>query len=621
MREHTKAINNSHMCSSPHPVTFFPLHSLCRDRIRCEKEYRDDDDSLPLRNNKENIKLHRLRLLGAYVSFDVVDRQTFPTRTQSRTNSLDMIWVLGSTLTRRQTFFHLLFNRRDSINNMLRVTVFRRVLQNVAPLVATASSSSSPLQGSSSSLKHDTSLVNLPPGVESCRVFRNVINDYDEELIIEELARIVPKEGQSYYADPTRVNDKILRNIYLELFGFQDFAETKNWRRKKEQQRIPGLVWSPTLVEKIAHGYGRELLGGLVPDGARVVEHHLPGYEMHTEHPSMGRSFLYLNLMSDAIITFDDEATQRKGEAYLPQRSLMVCSGELRWGWRIGEHPQLGRVFRGSDGAVRKRLSEDPEMRLSIQLWKFDPNLVDRRQLQDDLEAAVEEAKVKSATLAAEKEAQLAQKKLDGTEGQEEEKLTFTLPPRLKQQLAEGAMGSPVKAGRAAVGVEQFKAGSLGGDLAAPEKMTKTKKSITDLQNDLTMYRQSMSNVQTLMKDIQGKQNSNEPISTEWLKEQADAVQNKRASELDTDYGFDSSNPEKAWDDVDRKAREYKNKIKGMNYDDDKSREAKSFDLGFDPDVEAPLDIKETLNRLVPHMKDGEKVVRENDFGNMYGRK
>jgi hypothetical protein len=499
---------------------------------------------------------------------------------------------------------------------MLRVASLRRALQSAAASFGAAATTS---LGSSSSLKHDASLVNLPPGVESCKVFRNVVNDYDEELIIEELARIVPKEGQSYYADPTKVNDKVLRNIYLELFGFQDFAETKNWRRKKEQQRIPGLVWSPTLVEKVAHGLGKELLGGVVPDGARVVEHHLPGYEMHTEHPSMGRAFLYLNLMADTIITFDDEPTQRKGEVYLPQRSLMVCSGELRWGWRIGEHPQRGRVFRGPNGAVGKRLSEDPEMRLSIQLWKFDPNLVDRRQLQDDLEAAIEEAKVKSATLAAEKAAQVAQKKLDGTEGQEE-KLTFTLPPKLKQQLAEGATGSPVKSGRAAAGVEQFKVGTLGGDLAAQEKMTKTKKSMPDLQNDLTMYRQSMSNVQLLMKDIQGKQNSNEPMSTEWLKEQADAVRSKASADLDTDYGFDPSNPEKAWDDVDRRAREYKHKIKDMNYDGDKSREAKSFDLGFDPEVEAPLDIKETLNRLMPHMKDGEQVVRDNDFGNLYGR-
>lgn len=441
--------------------------------------------------------------------------------------------------------------------------------------------------------KPDHSIVNFPCETGSCLVFRNAISDYDEELIIEELSRILPKEGQSYYADPTRVDQKIVRNVYLELFGYRDFTETKNWRRT-DVKRVPGLAWSPTLV-RFCEKVGATALGGELPDVARVVEHHLPGYEMHTEHPTVGRSFLYLNLMSDTVLHFDDEATQRSGSVYLPQRSLMMCSGELRWGWRFGEHPQKEKSFLGSTG-LRKMVSSD--MRLSIQLWKFDSKLVDRRQLQDELESAVREAERKSAELKAEQ----AVKALEPADSKDEEepKVSFKLPPKLRETIMNN--GKPSKP----------QPGVLGGELSPGGDMTSggVKKTMADMERDMKLYKESFHNVQGVMKEMKRKQEANEQLDDAWIKSQMEQTKG-RNSELDGDYNYDPSNPEAAWELADEKARTYKQKLKMMNYDDDPSKEAKSVDLGFDPDVVAPLDVKGTLHKLAPHMKEGEKLLQE----------
>lgn len=493
-----------------------------------------------------------------------------------------------------------------------------QVSSNLASTTTTTTLSSDHHQ-----LLPDPSLVNLPAGVERCLVYRNVITAYDEDLIMDELSRILPSEGQSYYADPTKVDEKVLRNVYLELYGFKDFVDTsqsKSGGVRKDNKRIAGLAWSPTLIRTMSQGIGKHLMQGIEVDAARIVEHHLPGYEMHIEHPSVGRSFLYLNLMSDTVLTFDDEPTQRRGEVYLPQRSMMVCSGEARWGWRFGERPTLTKFYQGPNGFRKKVGGEhgEADMRLSIQMWRFDSNLIDRRQLQDDLENAVKAAKEKALTLQKEKEAQEAAAAKDDQLANDSKKL-FTLPPKLKEQLANGAQSPRRPQQQQSPSIAAM--GSLGGDMAPDPTAvtTKTPKSMQDIQRDMATYRKSFGNVQTVMKEMKTKQDLNEPITDAWLMEKAESARSN-ASDLDADYGFNALDPEGAWEEVDSRARLYKGKIKAMNYDGNKEHEPKAHDLGFNPDGEGALDIKETLSKLVPHMKDGDRLFAENDFGNLRNR-
>lgn len=467
---------------------------------------------------------------------------------------------------------------------MLRRTWFWRV--------SAATSAVKALRG----LSHDPSLVNLPGGVGNCHVYRNVISDYDEELIAEELSRILPKEGQSYYADPTRLDKKVVRNVYLELYGYRDFTEAKSWKRS-DTKRIPGFAWSPTAL-KFAETFGVEAVGE-VPDAARVVEHHLPGYEMHTEHPTVGRAYMYLNLLSDTVLAFDDEATQRSGMVYLPQRSLMVLSGEVRWGWRFGEQPSQVKTYVGPTG-LRKTVR--PDLRLSIQMWKFDTKLVDRRQLQDDLEAAVKEATEKAA------EAQKMQAIRDAAPKSDEpaeEPLRFTLPPQIKEKI----MGSGSSTKKKVPG-PQPSAGALGGDMVrTPEQTSLPKKSLEELERDMKLYKSTFNNVQGVMKEMKAMQDANMPITDEWILEKTEKTKS-RAFELDADYNFDPSNPEAAWDDAVLRAKTYKQRLKDMSYDES-VKKGEAMDLGFDPDDSGPLDVKETLRKLAPHIKDGEKILSE----------
>lgn len=456
-------------------------------------------------------------------------------------------------------------------------------------------------------LHSDPTLVSLPDGTSGCHVFRNVVSEYDEQLISEELSRIMAKEGQSHYADPSKVDQKVVRNVYLELYGDRDFTELKNWK-KKETQRVPGLVWSPTVL-RLTEQVGNAILGVDKVDSARVVEHQLPGYEMHVEQPTVGKSFLYLNLLSDAVLTMDDEATGRCGQVYLPQRSMMLMSGEARWGWRFGEHPVRRQVFVGPTG-LKKVVT--PDVRLSIQLWKFDVGMVDRRKLQDELELALKEAEKQAQGVKRqeEREKQLKAEKGEGPamegESVEGSESLFSLPPRLKEQL----MGKDPKSSDAFTKPNQTGQGSLGGDMKVDNR-TKTgvKKTMADLDTDMKRYRRSFDSVQSTLKELKTMNDTNQPLTDDWIQQKMRTQ--SATADLDADYGFDPSDTEKAWDEADRTARFYKQRLKSMNYDGDQQREAKPIDVGFDPDVMAPLDVKHTVEKLVPHMKDGQGLQQQ----------
>ncbi|RNE98249.1 hypothetical protein TraAM80_08900 [Trypanosoma rangeli] len=169
----------------------------------------------------------------------------------------------------------------------------------------------------------------MPVGVGCVEVYRNAVSSRDEDVIWDELNLVLEREGQKVLSERSTPQNKTVNHTYLEMHGDQNFTEVKSWQGK-EIRRLPGLVWSPTFMTWL-RDVAPSLLG-FMPDTARVAEHNLPDYEMYIEHPTVGCCFLYVSLLSDAVLLFDDEATGRGGQVFLPQRSLMRCLGEARWG-------------------------------------------------------------------------------------------------------------------------------------------------------------------------------------------------------------------------------------------------------------------------------------------------
>ncbi|CCD15855.1 unnamed protein product, partial [Trypanosoma congolense IL3000] len=250
-----------------------------------------------------------------------------------------------------------------------------------------------------SRLTLDQSLVSLPRDVRRVVVYRNAASVDFEQRICAELEVVLQRDGYSAFAETSTPQQKIVKHTYLEMHGeHRGFTEVKSTQRK-EARRLPGLLWSPTMVAWMKEVAPQLSLfpPGVIPDTARVVEHNMAGYEMHTEHPTVGSCFLYLSLLSDTVLNFDDEATGRRGEVFLPQRSLMCCSGEARWGWRFGEQSRDEHTFVNVTG-VRRTVPTD--LRLSIQLWRFTPGLLDARLLQDRVEESIQQLdKVKEVSV------------------------------------------------------------------------------------------------------------------------------------------------------------------------------------------------------------------------------
>ena len=320
-----------------------------------------------------------------------------------------------------------------------------------APLPASPSSSS-PTSGSSSTQLPSTPqyhLVDLPEAVSpGCILYgHGVLSMSDEARLYQELRPVLERQGELSYVmtgrkltqaegagdsrkspaaqvtkhdgagdpasntqhrgpqesrtgrngdDSDAVGTRPVRNVAADLHGFSDFTEARDWRTMNTR-KIPGLKWSPTLL-KFAQTIGKELLG-VVPDSAQIVEHHLPGFEMHTERPVIGPQFLLLNLLNPCIVSFDDEATGRQGAMYMNARSVARISGELRWGWRFGERmadEHEEREFRPSQAstlgkrppAPRRPMILQTDLRVSIVLFKMTASLLDQRKLLEQVDDA-----------------------------------------------------------------------------------------------------------------------------------------------------------------------------------------------------------------------------------------
>ncbi|KPA84431.1 putative mitochondrial hypothetical protein [Leptomonas pyrrhocoris] len=447
----------------------------------------------------------------------------------------------------------------------------------------------------------DASLVALPPTVRRCDVFRSVVSLEEEEQIYAELGRVLQREGQTVVWEGSTPQDKVIKHIYLEMFGTEkEFTEVKNWQ-KKEVRRLPGLLWSPTLLRVL--GEVAPPLLGTMPDTARVVEHEIPGYEMHVEHPTVGTAFLYLNLLCDTVMDFDDESTGRYGQAFLPSRSLMCVSGEARWGFRFGERTEELHTFTSRSGA-RRRVETD--LRLSVQMWKLSPNLLDCRVLQERLEESIAMAGQRLAEETAERRA---------AEKDRAEAIEALTPPNVQTPtLTTGsAVQRPADSFLAAALASASGTGLLGGDLAHAQGSggstalgdRKTgKKSMSDIRQDYGQYKQQFANVYGILQDMKVMQDSGQPINDMWLKKKM-TESSQIDPEKDREDGFDPENIEGTWDTVDAKARFYKAKLKTMDYDGTAFLNSRMPDISKD----APLDMRATISKMAPHVKDGEKIL------------
>ncbi|KPI86570.1 hypothetical protein ABL78_4345 [Leptomonas seymouri] len=446
----------------------------------------------------------------------------------------------------------------------------------------------------------DPSLVALPPNVRRCDVFRNVVSLKEEEQIYAELGRVLQREGQTVVWEGSTPDDKVIKHIYLEMFGTEkEFTEVKNWQ-KKEIRRLPGLLWSPTLLRVL--GDVAPPLLGTMPDTARVVEHQIPGYEMHVEHPTVGSAFLYLNMLCDTVIEFDDESTGRQGQVLLPSRSLMCVSGEARWGFRFGEHTEELHTFTSHSGS---RLRVETDMRLSVQLWKLNPNLLDGRALQERLEESIEMVRPRLA-----EEASRQREAKDRAEA-----MGAITPPDIQTPALTScsAVRSPLDSFLAAAMEGAAGKGPLGGDLsqaqgsdgnAAAGAGKPRKKLMSDIRQDYGQYKQQFSNVYGILQDMKVMQDSGQPINDLWLKKKM--VESSQVDpEKDREDGFDPENIEGTWDSVDAKARFYKAKLKMMDYDGTAFLNSRMPDISKD----APLDMRATIRKMAPHVKDGDKIL------------
>nr|CCC46787.1 conserved hypothetical protein [Trypanosoma vivax Y486] len=435
--------------------------------------------------------------------------------------------------------------------------------------------------GSLFRLSLDMSLVSMPPGVGRVHVYRNAISAVDEERVAGELGFLLQREGHATLAEGSTPQEKRVKHTYLELHGESTrFTEVRSWQRK-ETRRLPGLLWSPTLLAWL-RAVVPMTFGGVMPDTARVVEHNTPGYEMHTEHPTVGCSFLYLSMLSDTVLTFDDEATGRRGQVLLPQRALMCCSGEARWGWRFGEEPRETHTFVNASGAKR---TIEPDLRLSVQLWKFTPQLLDARLLQCRMEESLRHLEAKELSRA-QNEEEIVDSVLCGVEAKGSSSV-----------LQE--MNFTSSAPEQAVGM-----GPLGGDYIAGSRKGGRSVTIDDVGRDYTKCKEQFQSVHGVLQEMKALQDAGQPINDVWLKKRLTSSQ-KEDGERDVDEGFDPDDVEGTWDRVDARARFYKARLKAMDYDGTGGGRNSMPDVTED----APLDMKKTIRKIAPLVKDGEKIL------------
>lgn len=312
----------------------------------------------------------------------------------------------------------------------------------------------------------------------------------------------------------------------------------------------------------------------LIPDTVKATDHQLPGYEMHTEQPIVGSVFLYLNLMSSTVITFDDESTNKMGEVLLPERSLMRVSGEVRWGWRWGERFDREHVF----SMTRRRVK--PGNRTSVQIFKYAKHLVDQRKLQETVEAGAKrisetekEEQAKKEALAAVEAKQQERKNSNNNSAvnqkqQQEEQEAEKLKARKKEKEEEEAFAHNVLKGQ----------GLLGGDLPTAEAAFKQAAklgtaphqtggaTIPEKTKRMHGYAEDLGRIGVMMKKLsEAQSDSSKSLSDASIHDEINKM--RSTSSVDDGFIYDMQHCTMTWEQMDERAKTYKSKLQRMTYD------------------------------------------------------
>lgn len=463
-------------------------------------------------------------------------------------------------------------------------------------------------------LKPDRELVHLPKDVGICHVYRKVMSMEEQERIHQEWSQILDKEGEQQVLGSSPENKEV-KNTFVEIYGEKEFTEVKS-NQKREIRRLPGMVWSPTMMQ-VLDDVVPHVFHGVRPDMGRVVEHNLPGYEMHVEHPTVGSGFLYFNLLSDTVLRFDDESTERVGSVLLPAGSMMYVAGELRWGFRFGETSEDLHYFQTHSG-VKRRVETD--LRLSIQLWKFTPGLLDCHMLQQRLDDSLEvlEKKLESKKEKNDAEAEKLRDTKEAIEalGSLKESSfsdvysgkshtgSLSAPSTAAEPSAASFLSSSIRGGEeAAPG-----SGLLGGDWKDSRGNAKSLSAETllkDVKGDFSVHKTQFAKIQGVLEEMKLMQSKGQPVNDMWMKQKI-TENNTVDAERDAREGYNPDDVEGSWDKVDAKAKFYKAKLRTMDYD------GTAFLTSRMPDVsqDAPLDMKGTIAKMAPHVRDGERLLK-----------
>lgn len=499
-------------------------------------------------------------------------------------------------------------------------------------------------------LRCDASLVNLPQNVKRCEVFRGAISMEEQERIHMEWWEVLEKEGQQQVIGSSNANKEV-KNTFLDIYGEKKFTEVKS-NQKREVSRLPGFTWSPTMnsilkerlmplvrdrqqwkmQRKEARNSGETFSTdaslaasspadalNILPDMGRVVEHSLSGYEMHVEHPTVGSFFLYLNLLSDTVLIFDDEATGRHGNVYLPAGSVMYVAEEARWGFRFGELSELWHTFITPSGTHRR---VETDLRLSIQLWKFQPGLLGCDSLQSRLDDALEVVEKKLLlTHDKEKVAENMEQDTQLDKLKDTKEAIEALRSMNQKSFADVYKGNSANVASTASISSSFLSptvpksgelpgsGLLGGDMPdtrPPDSSSLSAKSLLkNVKGDFHVHRTQFTKIQGVLEEMKLMQQKGQPVNDMWMKQKI-TENNVEDAERDAKEGYDPNDVEGSWDKVDGKAKFYKAKLRSMDYDGTAFLHSRMPDISED----APLDMKSTIVKMVPHVRGGEKMLK-----------
>lgn len=397
----------------------------------------------------------------------------------------------------------------------------------------------------------------LPPSVAGCAVvYRSAVTEDEEQRLWEELHMIMAKDGQVAYVTGS-VDARRVRNTAADLFGWDAFTELNDYATMSAR-RVPGLPFSPALAT-FARGTGSWALSRalastpdatstpVVPDGARLVEHQLPGYELHMESPTIGAAWVYLSLLSGTVVHFDCEASGEQGCVHVPARALLCVKGALRWGWRFGERfldgsPDAAHEIPPAVPGGRPRRVRPADYRFSVQLYKAAPGMVDRGRLTAVAEKSLATAAAlpgasESVRRAAEDPAAAAAERDAASAG---------------RGLLGGDYIAPKKTAPGALPSTAARTGNVALDVAAETDKGK------QVRRDMNTFAQTLT-------ELQERQNRGEPVDEAWIKQRFNKIDLPEGAT--DENGFSPSDPMGTWDLIGERARDHQRRIAAMRYE------------------------------------------------------